>query len=213
MTASSLDVYEIAFLSGGPERVVDTAVVALVETGRVGVPSPGQLVVVDPARRHPVEAAVLDAIGTRGHRSLDLVVWRLAGDDRIREVGRRLTTEGLLGRRPTLRRHRAGPPARTAAGRRLLRELVEKPPVFSVHDGGSAVQVALHGPRGMKDERLRASIFDAPRTTIPTGAAGLRRRIDMSRRDAAYDSPHTGYGMDGGGGFDGGGGGGDGGGF
>jgi hypothetical protein len=209
VTAPRLDVYEIAYLAGGPERVVDTAVVALVESGRVGVPSPGQLVVVDPARRHAVEGAVLDAIGTRGHRSLDLVLWRLVGDDRLRDVGRRLVAEGLAGRRRTLRRSQAGPPIRTAAGRRLLRALVADPPIFSVHDGGSAVQVALHGRQGMQDERLRASIFDAPRETLPTGAAGLRRRISTSRHESPYDSPHAAFDGDAGGGF----GGGDGGGF
>src|SRR5687768_1994237 len=106
MSAPELDLCEMAFLAGGPDRVVETAVVALVEAGRVRIPSPGQLAVVDPGRRHPVEGAVLDAIGTRGHRSLDLVVWRLADDDRIRDVGRRLTDEGLLSRLPAPRRRK-----------------------------------------------------------------------------------------------------------
>ena len=69
MTASvpsDLDVYDIAYLAGGPARVVDTALVALVQTGRVRVHSPGRLATVDLARRHPVEAAVLDAIGPAG---------------------------------------------------------------------------------------------------------------------------------------------------
>ena len=40
MTHTGLDVYEIAFLAGGPARVVDTALVVLVETGRVRVFAP-----------------------------------------------------------------------------------------------------------------------------------------------------------------------------
>jgi len=36
-----LDVYDIACLAGGAERVVDTALVALVESGRVRVHAPG----------------------------------------------------------------------------------------------------------------------------------------------------------------------------
>jgi hypothetical protein len=191
MTSSDLDLYDIAYLAGGADRVVDTAVVALVESGRMRVPSPGQLAVVDPARRHPVEGAVLDAVGTHGHRSLDLVVWRLAGDDRIREVGRRLTDGGLLSRRPALVRRDGRAPLRTSTGRCLLRALVAAPPVFSVHDGGSAVQVALHGPQGMTDARLRASIFDVPRTTMASGTAGLSHRIEMSRRNSPYDTPHN----------------------
>src|SRR3954468_2302523 len=130
MTAPQLDLYEVAFLAGGPDRVVDTAVVALVESGRITVLAPGQLAAVDPGRRDPVEAAVLDAVGTRGHRSIDTVVFRLAGDDRIVDIGRRLRTDGLLSRRPALGRRDGGPPARTAAGRRLLRALLAEPPVF-----------------------------------------------------------------------------------
>lgn len=83
MASPTLDLCEIAFLAGGPDRVVETAIVALVESGRVRVASPGQLALVDPVRRHPVEGAVLDAVRTKGHRSVDLVVWRLAGVDRI----------------------------------------------------------------------------------------------------------------------------------
>jgi hypothetical protein len=202
VTAPPLDVYDVAYLAGGADRVVDTAVVALVESGRVRVPSPGQLAVVDPARRHPVEGAVLDAVGTHGHRSRDLVAWRLAGDDRIREVGRRLTDEGLLRRWLAHVRRDGGAPLRTSTGRRLLHALVAVPPVFSVHDGGSAVQVALHGPQGMTDAKLRASIFDVPRTTIASGTAGLTHRIETSRRNSPYDSPHN---ASGGGGYVGGG--------
>jgi hypothetical protein len=211
VTTSSLDLYEIAFLAGGPERVVDTAVVALVEAGRITVFSPGQLAVADPARRNPVEGAVLDAIGTRGHRSLDLVVWRLAGDDSIADIRRRLTADGLLRRRPPLRRAKDGPPVRTTAGNQLLRALETTPPVFSVHDGGSAVQVALHGPHGLANKWLRDSIFDVPRTTTRPGSSGLRQRLDARHRDSSYESTHLAFGIEAGGVLDGGGGGGGGG--
>jgi hypothetical protein len=87
------DVYDVACLAGGPRRVVDTALVALLVTGRVRAVAPGELQVVEPRRRHPVEAAVLDAVGARGRRS-----------------ARRLRRAGLLGRF-------LGP---TAAGRQAL---------------------------------------------------------------------------------------------
>ena len=58
------DLYGIAYLAGGPRRVVEAAVVALVEDGRLGVTgATAELHVLDPRRRHPVEAAVLDATG------------------------------------------------------------------------------------------------------------------------------------------------------
>src|SRR5688500_17785335 len=68
-----LDLYALAYLAGGPQRVVDTALVALVESGRVRVHAPGELAAAVPDRRHPVEAAVLDAIGARGHPTVDTI--------------------------------------------------------------------------------------------------------------------------------------------
>src|SRR5829696_7391544 len=98
MTAPALDVYDIAFLTGGANRAVETAIVALVEAGRLRVHSPGQLATADLTRRHPVEAAVLDAVGPTGHRSVDTILWRLLDDDRLLEVGHRLRRKGLVGR-------------------------------------------------------------------------------------------------------------------
>ncbi|MCW2633948.1 MAG: hypothetical protein JWQ99_315 [Blastococcus sp.] len=94
MTASGapreLDIYDIAFLAGGPARVVDTAVVALLRTRRLRLQSPGHLVTADLSRRHPVEAAVLDAVGPTGHRSVDTIRRRVLDDERLLEVERRL---------------------------------------------------------------------------------------------------------------------------
>ncbi len=60
------DLYGVAYLAGGPRRAVEAAVVALIEDGRLRVtPATAELHVVDPRRRHPVEAAVLDAAGPR----------------------------------------------------------------------------------------------------------------------------------------------------
>ena len=60
--ASDLDLYDLAWLAGGPDRVVDTALVALLRSGRIRAHAPGVLATVALARRHPVEAAVLDAV-------------------------------------------------------------------------------------------------------------------------------------------------------
>jgi hypothetical protein len=177
-----LDVYDIAYLAGGKTRVVDTALVAMVETGRIRVHSAGQLAVVDPMRRHPVEAAVLDAVGTRGHRSLDVVRWRLGDDDRISAVGRRLADEGLVSRWSSVLRHGDRAPVRTAAGRRALRTLQAAPPVDPASDRGSAALVALHGHQRMTDAVLRAAVFEAlPTPSAKARAAGLRHRLDTVR--------------------------------
>jgi hypothetical protein len=212
-TALQLDVYEIAYLAGGPDRLVDTAVVALVEAGRIRVQPPGRLAVADPTRRHPVEAAVLDAVGTRGHRSVDVVRWRLADDDRVRAIGRRLITAGLLSRWTVVRRRTDRAPIPTAAGRHMLQTLVAAPPSDPSWDGGTAVSVALHGRERVSDELGRSLLFGAfPVPTARERAEGLRRRLDAPRNDPFYARGSGGDAPAGGGWGDGGGaGGGDGG--
>lgn len=209
-----LGVYDIAFLAGGAERVVDTALVALVESGRVRVHAPGELAVAEPGRGHPVEAAVMDAVGTRGHRSIDTIRWRLADDARISDLGRSLSSAGLLRHR---RFGRKGPDGHewslTAAGREALDRLTEHPPAVPALDGGSSFRVALFGRAAMPDADLRASIFERPLPPVPPAERGTatrrRRRIaeDGDPSLAAYRTRGaTAYG--GFGGADGGGGGG-----
>jgi hypothetical protein len=187
-TSPQLDVYDIAYLAGGPDRVVDTAVVALVQAGRIRVHSPGQLATADLVRRHPVEAAVLDAVGPTGHRSIDTIQWRLYDDDRLLEVGHRLRREGLLGRTGAvvgmLHGHR-GAPAPTRAGRRVLRDLRSRP---AGGTGPELIRVALDGRQQLGNRRLREEIFDRPTTTLYPARPGHRSRgVDHSDpRLAAY---------------------------
>ena len=181
------DVYEAAVLAGGLPRLVDTVLVALVESGRIRVHAPGELATAHPLRRHPAESSVLDAVGTRGHRSVDTIRWRLAGDERLLAVGRQLRADGLL------RRHPLGflPPwreahVRTARGRAVLRGLTAQPPADPASDGGSAVLVALHGRDAMPDRRRCAEIFQRHETAL--APAGRRSRaVDHSEPHlAAY---------------------------
>src|SRR3954470_1323817 len=142
----SVDLYDIAYLAGGHIRVADTVVVALVERGQLRVAPDGQLSVIRLGRRHPVEAAALDAIGTRGWRSVDSVRWRFEDDPRLSGIAERLAQDGLL--RPTImpfpgRRRLVH---RTRAGRQLLRRLRTQPPADAVPGGTSAPLVALDGP-------------------------------------------------------------------
>jgi hypothetical protein len=187
MTAPVLDLYDIAHLAGGPDRVVDTALVALVEGGRIRVHFPGQLATTDLVRRHPVEAAVLDAVGPTGHRSVDTIRWRLHDDERLLHVGDRLRRAGLVGRTGAvvvlLHGHRRAL-APTHAGRRVLAELRSR----AVASGQTElVRVALDGPQELGN-RLRSEIFDRPATTLPPPVPGHRSRgIDHSDpRLAAY---------------------------
>jgi hypothetical protein len=191
--APGLDLYELAFLAGGTDRVVDTALVVLVESGRIRVHAPGELAVEEQTRRHPVEAAVMDAVGTHGHRSVDTVRWRLAGDARLAELGRSLAAAQLLKRRSSLgRRSTSAEWTTTRAGREALRQVTGQPPATPALDGGSALQVALRGRETMPDAALRASIFEHPLPTVEPRARGAeerRRRQDVLDGDptaAAY---------------------------
>jgi hypothetical protein len=170
----ALDVYGIACLAGGQVRVVDTALVALVESGRIRVSAPGCLATVSLARRHPVEAAVLDAVGPTGHRSVETVRWRLATDERVLDVERRLRDVGLLcsgGVLPAARRSRWRLTP-TYAGRHLLHELRDDPPEDRVAPGTSAMTVALHGRESMPDQALCAAIFEPPPSPVAGGLTG-----------------------------------------
>jgi hypothetical protein len=156
------DLYEIAYLAGGPRRMVETAVVALVENGRLRVDrATGRLHVVDPHRRHPVEAVVLDAVGPRG-RSFGGLAWRARSDPRLATVADGLARDGLLARR-------GGVDARersfwtlsslTRAGRAALRQVRQCPPFPPATGGNAALAVALAGPNAW-DAELRTAVFD-----------------------------------------------------
>lgn len=189
MTAPRLDVYEIAQLAGGADRVVDTALVVLVESGRVRVHAPGELAVAQPGRSHPVEAAVMDAVGTQGHRSVDTIHWRLAGDERIAELGRSLAARGLLRRRRFGRSTGKGSAwSSTTAGREALVRVRERPADRAL-DGGCALAVALDGRQAMPDADLRAAIFERPLPPLPR-TSGMHRRI---REAGLHDPSHAAF--------------------
>jgi hypothetical protein len=156
--AERLDVYDVACLAGGTDRVVDTALVALVRSGRVRVHALGELATVSLTRRHPVEAAVLDAVGPAGHRSVDTIRWRLASDDRILDVARRLRDAGLLGTSPVPRARRSRwRPVPTYAGRHALHELRD-----GLGADAEVMAVAFGGREAMSDKRLCSEIFEQP---------------------------------------------------
>jgi hypothetical protein len=189
---ADLDLYDIAFLAGGPARVVDTAVVALLRTGRLRLHSPGQLATADLSRRHPVEAAVLDAVGPTGHRSIDTIRWRVVEDERLLGLGRRLHRAGLLGHAAGAigllhGSHRALAPTR--AGRRALRTLRERPATGDAE----VMRVALGGREQMTDQRRCGEIFERPHTALEVPRPGHRSRgIDHSDpRLAAYRTGGT----------------------
>ncbi|WP_406063229.1 TIGR04222 domain-containing membrane protein [Streptomyces sp. NBC_01077] len=90
------DRYEIAFLNGGPARVVDTALAALQADGRLAIGGPGIVAVVRPTAYDPVERAVLQAHAAAPHGALHhlrLAVMRHAA---VQEIGDGLAGRGLV---------------------------------------------------------------------------------------------------------------------
>ena len=207
------DLYEIAYLAGGPRRVVETAVVALVENGRLRVDrATGWLHVVDAHRRHPVEAVVLDAVGPRG-RPVWVLVWRARSDPRLTAVADGLDRDGLLSRRG---RVGAREPSfwtlsgLTRAGRAALRQVRQSSPSPPGASGSAVLAVALAGP-GAWDAELHTAVFDPPPPDpVPSSRTDARaahhRHIPyVGGADAGPPGWGGGFGGDCGGGGDGGG--------
>ncbi|MGY1695345.1 TIGR04222 domain-containing membrane protein [Geodermatophilus sp. SYSU D00814] len=211
----SLDVYETAYLTGGPRRAVAAAVVSLVETGVLrAARSTGESMLVHRRPCADLEAAVLDAVGIRGNASFGTVCWRLRDDVRLTSIGQRLRDDGLLAR------DRGPEPMRlrfwsalslTGAGRRTLRQLRREPASIAT----DSVRVSLWGPEAMRDSALRVALFEAsrvPSAPVPrqTASASAGHRYSATGHEGGGGGGYAGGFGDGGG--DCGGGGGDGGG-
>ena len=174
----SLDVYQVAYLAGGPDRVVDTALMALLRDGRIRAGAPGELVVVRNERRHPVDAAVLDALGQGYARSVSTVRWRVGSDVRLDQLRAELVERGLVARPGWAQLRRDGKrPRPTAAGREALAETArtrsETDDVWrTALLGRAAVEAARVLEQPAEDRRVRG-----PRLTA---------RMDELARDRRY---------------------------
>ncbi|MFF9850309.1 TIGR04222 domain-containing membrane protein [Streptomyces litmocidini] len=90
------DRYEVAFLNGGPARVVDTALAALQADGRIAIGGPGIVAVVRSTAYDPVERAVLQehaAAPTGALHHLRLSVMRHPA---VQEIGDGLAARKLI---------------------------------------------------------------------------------------------------------------------
>ncbi len=150
-SVSELDVYEIAYLCGGAERVALAAVVAMQQDGRITISRTRHRVQV--ARRRasqPAERAVLDAVPNVG-KVLGQVLHDVAHSAAVQEVTDGLRRDGLVGQHSL-----AGHPHLSAAGRKARTEL-EDPGVTVPRER----KVAVLGTSGITDAGLR-DIFETP---------------------------------------------------
>ncbi|MFD3723958.1 TIGR04222 domain-containing membrane protein [Streptomyces sp. NPDC058671] len=90
------DRYEVAFLTGGPARVVDTALAALQADGRLAVGGPGIVAVVRPVAHDPVERAVFQAHAAAPHGALHHLRLAVMRHPAVQEVGDALAARGLV---------------------------------------------------------------------------------------------------------------------
>lgn len=91
----SLTLYETAYLTGGPHRLADVALVSMAQQDRLLLAHTGWATVVDPVGRDAVERATLTAIGPDGQRPIPAVRGALDGSDAVRALAGRLVTAGL----------------------------------------------------------------------------------------------------------------------
>ncbi|NED06759.1 TIGR04222 domain-containing membrane protein [Streptomyces sp. SID6648] len=90
------DLYEVAFLNGGPARVVDTALSALHADGRLAVGGPGIVAVQRAQANDPVERAVLQELAAAPNGALHVLREAVMRHPAVQEVGDGLAARGLL---------------------------------------------------------------------------------------------------------------------
>lgn len=90
-----LNLYETAFLAGGPQRVADLALVSMHLRRRLLLAHTGWATVVDPEGRDEVERTVIRAIGPDGQSRIAPVRAAAAATEAVRSLADRLVTAGL----------------------------------------------------------------------------------------------------------------------
>jgi len=90
-----LTLYEAAFLSRGPVRVVDVTLLAMARQRRLLLASTGWATVVDPRGRDEMERSVIGAIGPGGQSRIAPLRAAAAAADAVRGLADRLVRAGL----------------------------------------------------------------------------------------------------------------------
>ena len=90
------DLSEEAFLSGGPARVVDTALTRMHTDGRLRIGGPGIIVVQRPEARDAVERAVLQELAAAPSGALHILREAVMRHPAVQEIGDGLAARGLL---------------------------------------------------------------------------------------------------------------------
>lgn len=145
-----LNLYEVAYLCGGPERVTMVALVGLHQAGRISISSDCHRVnAVRRASDDEVQAAVLEIVPKVG-RVLGLTTLMVAASPAVDHLGDVLRKKRLV---PSSRRSALWQCGRAKAARRLRHQLTK------TASGDSLERVAVMGAAGIADEELQ-QIFE-----------------------------------------------------
>ncbi|MGW3243639.1 TIGR04222 domain-containing membrane protein [Streptomyces sp. NPDC001070] len=90
-----LGLYEMAFLSGGPRRVTELAMVAMGRERRLLLARTGWATVVDPDGRDAIERSLIAATGPEGQAPVPAIRAQHAASEGIRALAERLADAGL----------------------------------------------------------------------------------------------------------------------
>ncbi|MFI9817898.1 TIGR04222 domain-containing membrane protein [Saccharothrix variisporea] len=95
--AGALDLYDLAYLTGGPRRVVETSVANLIESGKLRPARDGAVRVVgNPVADDTVDQAVLTDAARYRNRTLSLLFTAVSEQSAPRGLGRALAERGYL---------------------------------------------------------------------------------------------------------------------
>lgn len=93
----SLDMDELAYLAGGPRRVVETAIARLLTAGELRTSRRGTVQVTSTAKSvNPVDRAVITDSQRYTNRTVNLMIPAVARDGAVTAIGRRLEELGLV---------------------------------------------------------------------------------------------------------------------
>ncbi|WP_439674541.1 TIGR04222 domain-containing membrane protein [Embleya sp. MST-111070] len=189
----SAGIHELAFLAGGPGRVVDTTIVGLRVRGLLLVAREGRLTATARVGEGPIEDTILDLVPAESGADLTEVRLAAAGAPAILAMRDELVAAGLLRRasRPFGRRAATVTPAGVRCLGAARREwgradwAAEGPPDVV---GGAA----LFGRRGLHDAETGAA-FRLSDTRIRRLREGKRRKRPADEGGREMYDPSSGY--------------------
>jgi uncharacterized protein (TIGR04222 family) len=174
---AGLNVYQIAYVCGGPARVALVAVVGLYDDGQIKIARARRRVtVLERDHDDPVRAVAVESIPDAG-RTLGSVLSAIAESDAVAGIGRALRERGLLPHsRPALWSSSRGRTTRS-----VRRRIVAGLPA----EADMPRRVAAMGAAGIGDPELRR-LFETPDRDLNVSSVRVR---GIGGENAGHRSP------------------------